>query len=207
MFSTRKEEMFTGIVREVGRVLKFEVVGEGARLVVDAPGSTPRLSRGDSIAVNGCCVTVVEHDFSHFSCDLVSETLKRTTFSTARLGDRVNLEPSLRLGDSLDGHWVQGHVDGVGHVESIDRQGALHWQVRFSAPAELLPLIASKGSIAVHGVSLTVVQAQMSGFTVALIPTTLAETNLGDLDQGTPVNLEVDLVARYLARRREWELR
>lgn len=198
--------MFTGIIREVGRILKFEAVGEGAQLVVEAPRSAPCLSRGDSIAVNGCCLTVVEQGPSHFSCDLVSETLKCTTFSTARPGDRVNLEPSLRLGDSLDGHFVQGHVDGIGKVESIDRQGALHFQIQFSAPLELLPLIASKGSIAVQGVSLTVIQAQMSGFTVALIPTTLAETNLGDLDQGNPVNLEVDLVARYLARRREWEL-
>jgi riboflavin synthase len=177
--------MFTGIVREVGRVVEFD----GSRLVVDA---VTKAAAGDSVAVDGVCLTVV--DDSRLAFDVVPETLSRTTLGGLRPGDRVNIEPSLRAGDPLGGHNVQGHVDGIGHVRSI---GDPVW---IDAPPELLRYCVDKGSITVDGVSLTVAAVHEASFAVALIPHTLAETTLGDLQPGDPVNLEVDVLAKYVEK-------
>lgn len=191
--------MFTGIIREVGRVRSVTRTGGGAVIEIEAPRTAPHVMRGASVAIDGVCLTVTEEGAATFSCDIVPETIARTTWDRREAGDRVNLEPSLRLGDSLDGHLVQGHVDGVGLVESVERKG-LAWTVAIAPPAGLTSLIAEKGSVAVNGVSLTVAGTLRGVFTVALIPTTLEETNLKDLEKGTRVNLEADLLARYVAR-------
>jgi riboflavin synthase len=177
--------MFTGIVREVGRVVSFD----GGRLVVAAESTA---AAGDSVAVDGVCLTVV--DGSGLAFDVVSETLARTTLGGLEAGDGVNIEPALRAGDPLGGHYVQGHVDGVGRVRSL---GEPVW---FDAPAELLRYLVEKGSIAVDGVSLTVAAVDDGGFAVALIPHTLAETTLGGLAPGDGVNLETDVLAKYVER-------
>ena len=177
--------MFTGIVREVGRVVTFD----DGRLVVDA---TTEAAPGDSVAVDGVCLTVV--DGGRLAFDLVPETLSRTTLGGLRPGDGVNIEPALRAGDPLGGHYVQGHVDGVGTIRSV---GDPTW---FDAPSGLLRYVVEKGSIAVDGVSLTVAAVDGAGFAVALIPHTLAETTLGKLEPGDRVNLETDVLAKYVER-------
>jgi len=177
--------MFTGIVREVGRVVEFD----GSRLVVDA---ATKAESGDSIAVEGVCLTVL--DGSRLAFDVVSETLSRTTLGGLRPGDRVNIEPALRVGDPLGGHNVQGHVDGIGHVRSI---GEPVW---IDAPVEILRYCIEKGSITVDGVSLTIAAIDDAGFAVALIPHTLTATTLGELEPGDPVNLEADVLAKYVER-------
>jgi len=175
--------MFTGIVQELGRITSFE----DGRLVVE---SGVRAGIGDSVAVNGVCLTVVEAPDGHLAFDVVEETLDRTK----PFGDEVNLEPALRAGEPLGGHYVQGHVDGVGTVRStVDA----FW---IDTPAELLPYIVEKGSIAVDGVSLTVAALDERGFAVALIPHTLEVTTLGKLQAGDRVNLEVDILAKYVER-------
>ncbi len=177
--------MFTGIVREVGRVVEFD----GSRLVVDA---ATKAESGDSVAVEGVCLTVL--DGSRLAFDVVPETLSRTTLGGLRPGDRVNIEPALRVGDPLGGHNVQGHVDGIGHVRSI---GEPVW---IDAPAEILRYCIEKGSITVDGVSLTIAAIDDAGFAVALIPHTLTATTLGELEPGDPVNLEADVLAKYVER-------
>jgi riboflavin synthase len=177
--------MFTGIVREVGRVVEFD----GLRLVVDA---ATKAESGDSIAVEGVCLTVL--DGSRLAFDVVPETLSRTTLGGLRPGDRVNIEPALRVGDPLGGHNVQGHVDGIGHVRSI---GEPVW---IDAPVEILRYCIEKGSITVDGVSLTIAAIDDAGFAVALIPHTLTATTLGELEPGDPVNLEADVLAKYVER-------
>jgi riboflavin synthase len=177
--------MFTGIVREVGRVVEFD----GLRLVVDA---ATKAESGDSIAVEGVCLTVL--DGSRLAFDVVPETLSRTTLGGLRPGDRVNIEPALRVGDPLGGHNVQGHVDGIGHVRSI---GEPVW---IDAPAGILRYCIEKGSITVDGVSLTIAAIDDAGFAVALIPHTLTATTLGELEPGDPVNLEADVLAKYVER-------
>lgn len=191
--------MFTGIVRELGIVRSLERIDNGARLVIEAPRTAPSLVPGASVAVDGACLTVAVQEPSAFAADLVAETLARTIWGSRVPGDRVNIEPSLRAQDSVDGHFVQGHVDGVGVVRSVDRS-PLAWTVEIELPGALRPLVAEKGSIAVNGVSLTVVHAGTETFTTALIPTTLRETNLADLEPGSRVNLEADVMARYVAR-------
>jgi riboflavin synthase len=177
--------MFTGIVREVGRVVEFD----GSRLVVDAAA---KAEAGDSVAVAGVCLTVLPG--SRLAFDVVPETLSRTTLSGLKQGDRVNIEPALRVGDPLGGHNVQGHVDGIGHVRSI---GEPVW---IDAPVDILRYCIEKGSITVDGVSLTIAAIDDAGFAVALIPHTLAETTLGELQPGDPVNLEADVLAKYVER-------
>jgi riboflavin synthase len=191
--------MFTGIVREVGMVLALESAGRGARVVVEGPRTARVLELGGSVSVDGACLTVAALDGDAFTADLVAETLARTIWGSRFPGDRVNLEASARIGDPIDGHLVQGHVDGVGVVRRVDRAPSA-WTVEIEPPGSLLRLIAEKGSIAVNGVSLTVAGTGADTFTTALIPTTLRETNLGDLEPGSRVNLEADLMARYLAR-------
>ncbi|MHB8470937.1 MAG: riboflavin synthase [Gaiellaceae bacterium] len=177
--------MFTGIVREVGRVVSFD----GSRLVVAARFEA---ATGDSVAIDGVCLTVVEP--SPLAFDVVAETLGRTTLGALATGDAVNVEPALRAGDPMGGHVVQGHVDAVGRVRDV---GDLTW---FDAPPELLRYCVEKGSIAVDGTSLTIVAVDGDGFAVALIPHTLAETTLGALAPGDAVNLEADVLAKYVER-------
>jgi len=175
--------VFTGIVQERGRVASFD----GGRLVVE---SGVRADRGDSVAVNGVCLTVVDAPDGRLAFDVVQETLDRTK----PFGEQVNLEGALRAGDPLGGHYVQGHVDGVGAVRST---GEPVW---IDVPSELLRYIVEKGSIAVDGVSLTVAAVDEDGFAVALVPHTLEVTTLGTLDAGDSVNLEVDILAKYVER-------
>jgi riboflavin synthase len=178
--------LFTGIVREVGRVVSFDA----GRLVVDAEQTAA--AEGDSVAVDGVCLTAV--DGTRLAFDVVEETLSRTTLGSLRPGDRVNLEPALRAGDPLGGHIVQGHVDGVGCVRTA---GELVW---IDAPPELLRYCVEKGSITVDGVSLTVAAVDADGFAVALVPHTLEVTTLGGLEAGDAVNLEVDVLAKYVEK-------
>jgi len=178
--------MFTGIVREVGRVLSFD----GRRLVVEAEAT--RAAEGDSVAVDGVCLTAV--DGSQLAFDVVDETLSRTTLGSLEPGSRVNLEPALRAGEPLGGHIVQGHVDGLGRVRST---GEPVW---IDAPAKLGRYLVEKGSITVDGVSLTVAAVDERGFAVALVPHTLEATTLDELAPGDAVNLEVDILAKYVER-------
>jgi riboflavin synthase len=196
--------LFTGIIREVGHVRELVRTGSGARLRVEAPGLAPTLRDGGSIAVDGVCVTVTGREGSTFQADIIPETLHRTRFETLAKGASVNLEPPLTLESPIDGHLVQGHVDGRGEVVSVT-QGREGHRVTVRAPEELAPFFAEKGSVAVNGVSLTVAETRDGTFTVALIPKTLKSTNLNDLMVGSHVNLEVDLFARYVARLRGLE--
>jgi len=199
--------MFTGIVQGVGRIDGIEDRAEGVRLVVDAAAvGTDDVAIGDSIALNGCCLTVVARDGARLAFDVSQETLACTT-GLARAGP-VNLEKALRMGDRLGGHLVSGHVDGVGTVagfEPVADDPTGSRTLTIEAPAALARFIAPKGSIAVDGVSLTVNAVAGPRFAVNLIPHTLAVTTLAQLAAGRSVNLEVDLMARYVARLREYE--
>lgn len=192
--------MFTGIVEEVGEVLAVEHTGEDARLRLRGPVVTEGVRLGDSIAVSGVCLTVTSLDGdATFTADVMPETLRRSTLGGLTPGDRVNLERAVRADGRLDGHLVQGHVDGVG--ELLSRTPGPRWDdLVLRLPAGLARYVAEKGSIAVSGVSLTVTQVDDGTFGVSLIPTTLAATTLGDLRPGDPVNLEVDVVAKYVER-------
>ena len=179
--------MFTGIVRELGAVASFD----GSRLVVAAPETAAGAAIGDSVAVAGVCLTVVERDEAKLVFDVVPETLSRTSLGRLEPGNAVNVEPSLRVGDQLGGHFVLGHVDAVGCVRSV-AEGVDH-RVWVDAPADVLAYCIGKGSIAVDGVSLTISALDDEGFEVALIPHTLAVTTLGSLEPGAEVNLEADV--------------
>jgi riboflavin synthase len=191
--------VFTGIVREVGTVARVEGGAVGVRLVIDAPSTASGAAVGDSIAINGCCLTVVAVEDGRFAFDAVPETLARSSLDRLRPGSRVNLEPALRAGEPLGGHYVQGHVDGVGRVRSADDEG-VGTRVWFDAPPELMRYVVEKGSIAIDGTSLTVAELDDDGFAVALVPHTLAETTLGALAPGDLVNLEADVLAKYVER-------
>jgi riboflavin synthase len=189
--------MFTGIVSAIGTVIE---AGSG-RLAIENAETAKRLSIGASVAVNGCCLTVVKKTGAKFSMDVVPETLRRTALGSLTPGARVNLELPLAADGLLDGHLVQGHVDATGRVVRVAATAAGH-EVTVELPADLRDFIVEKGSIAVDGVSLTVaaVDDQEGSFTVALIPHTLAVTIAGEYKEGTIVNLEADIVARYVAR-------
>jgi riboflavin synthase len=189
--------MFTGIVEELGRVRSLEDRAGGARLVVHCATVNRDSSVGDSVAVNGVCLTAVEVTGEALSFDLGLETLDRSTLGRLRAGDPVNLERPVTLATRLGGHLVQGHVDGVAPVRSVDRNGA-GASIRIALPPSLRPYVVEKGSIAVDGVSLTVTVVDDEGFEVALIPHTLAATTLGKREPGDGVNLEADVVAKYL---------
>lgn len=194
--------MFTGIVEELGTVAALELLSDdAARLRIRGPVVTQDARHGDSIAVNGCCLTVVETDGDSFTADVMGETLRRTSLGAAEIGTPVNLERAVAAHARLGGHIVQGHVDGIGVVVSRDR-GEQWDMVRISVPRDLLRYIASKGSIAVDGVSLTVVEVDdaSASFTVGLILTTLELTVLGRSQPGDKVNLEVDVIAKYVER-------
>jgi riboflavin synthase len=186
--------MFTGIVREVGTVAAFD----GSRLVVSAPETAAGVGVGDSVSVAGVCLTVVEVP-GDLAFDVVSETLSRTALGGLEPGARVNLEPSLRIGDPLGGHVVQGHVDAVGRVRSVVPEGDSR-RVWVDAPGPIVRYCLEKGSIAVDGVSLTVAAFDDGGFEVALIPHTLEVTTLGGLEPGDQVNLEADVLAKVVER-------
>lgn len=188
--------MFTGIVTATGLVRRAGRRGGGFRLTIAAPG-LGRVARGASVAVDGTCLTAVRAAQGVLTADLSPETLRRTRLGASRPGDRVNLERPLRAGRELGGHFVTGHVDTTAAVVSVRREGA-GARVGFRLPARLRRFVAEKGSIAVDGVSLTVARATPGGFEVALIPHTLAVTTLGRLRRGSLVNVEVDLLARYL---------
>ena len=192
--------MFTGIVQAIGKIRALTPQAGDVRLEIDAAGLPPdRIQIGDSIAVNGCCLTVIAKSDSCFSADASRETLALTTLGGLSGGSAVNLEPSLTLAAPLGGHLVAGHVDGVGAVK-VRRQDARSVRFEIEAPAELARYIARKGSICVDGVSLTVNEIRGNLFDVNIIPHTLAHTILGHWQPGTRVNLEVDLLARYLER-------
>ncbi|MET8181025.1 riboflavin synthase [Streptomyces sp. NPDC005336] len=195
--------MFTGIVEELGEIVAIENLGDASRFQVRGPVVTEGAKHGDSIAVNGVCLTVVDiHEGSgggEFSADVMAETLNRSSLGALAVGSRVNLERPMALGGRLGGHIVQGHVDGTGTI--VERKLSEHWEiVRISLPAELSRYVVEKGSITVDGISLTVVDAGPDYFTVSLIPTTLALTTLGVKQSGDPVNLEVDVLAKYVER-------
>jgi len=191
--------VFTGIVEELGEITAVENLGDASRFRLRGPVVTEGAQHGDSIAVNGVCLTVVEHEGDEFTADVMQETLQRSSLGALGVGSRVNLERPTAVGSRLGGHIVQGHVDGTGQV--LARTPSEHWEiVRVSLPADLARYVVEKGSITVDGISLTVVEAGPDYFTVSLIPTTLDLTTLGHKQPGDPVNLEVDVVAKYVER-------
>jgi riboflavin synthase len=191
--------VFTGIVREVGTVASLEGSDEGIRLEVGAPATASEVAVGDSVAIGGVCLTVVATDGRVLAFDAVPETLSRTALRTLESGSRVNLEPALRAGDPLGGHVVQGHVDGTAEV--VSREPGDRWEVvTFTLPSHLARYVVLKGSITVDGVSLTVSDVGDTTFAVSLIPTTLELTTLGRRRPGERVNLEVDVIAKYVER-------
>jgi riboflavin synthase len=184
--------MFTGLVQTLGTV-----VAAGERLVVEAP---VELGPGDSVAVNGVCLTAAQVDDGRFEADVMKETLRRSSLGRLEAGAKVNLELPLRPSDRLGGHFVQGHVDGLGTVSEVADEGPNARRMAIDTPPELLRYVVEKGSVAVDGVSLTVSAVNDAGFTVSLIPETLERTTLGQLWPGDRVNLEVDVVAKYVER-------
>ena len=191
--------MFTGIVEELGAVVFVDDLGDAARLTVRGPVVTADAAHGDSIAVNGVCLTVVAAADGTFSADVMRETLVRSSLGSLGVGSPVNLERAVTLGTRLGGHVVQGHVDGTGTI--AERTPGEHWElVRVTLPAELARYVVEKGSITVDGVSLTVAAVTGTDFTVSLIPTTLELTTLGRKTVGDPVNLEVDVMAKYVEK-------
>ncbi len=191
--------MFTGIVEELGEITAVENLGDSSRFRLRGPVVTQGARHGDSIAVNGVCLTVVEHEGDEFTADVMAETLRRSSLGALTVGSRVNLERPTAVGARLGGHIVQGHVDGTGEI--LDRTPSEHWEiVKISLPADLARYVVEKGSITVDGISLTVVDAGAGHFTVSLIPTTLALTTLGNKQSGDLVNLEVDIIAKYVER-------
>jgi riboflavin synthase len=187
--------MFTGIVRELGQVEAVEPRGDGVRLRIAAPGTASGSSIGDSVAVNGVCLTVTEASNGSLGFDAVPETLQRSTLGRLEEGAGVNVEPALQAGDLMGGHFVQGHVDGVGRVRRVTDEG-----LEIEAPRELMRYCVEKGSIAVEGVSLTIARLGEDGFSVALVPHTREVTTLGRLSDGDELNLEVDVLAKYVEK-------
>lgn len=191
--------MFTGIVQEKGKVISFVENPQGYRLVVQAQAVLEDLAEGDSIAVDGCCLTATDFDRESVSFDLLGETVRLTSFAELKQGDSVNLESSLRFNGKIGGHFVTGHIDEVGIVEKAEMRGNdFYLQVR--PPKDFARYLIYKGSIAIAGVSLTVAEVSETSFSVWLIPHTLGKTNLGDLRPGSKVNLEFDLLGKYVEK-------
>ncbi len=195
--------MFTGIVEELGTVVAVEQLPDSTRMRIHGELVTSDAVHGASIAVNGVCLTVVDVSAGEFTADVMRESLDRSSLGGLEVGSRVNLERPVTLATRLGGHLVQGHVDGVGRI--LERVPSEHWElVRIGLPGELGRYVVEKGSITVDGVSLTVIAAELESFTVSLIPTTLELTTLGLTPVGDPVNLEVDVVAKYVERMLQW---
>jgi riboflavin synthase len=190
--------VFTGLVADLGTVTAVDATGDGVRVAVRT-ALAPQISEGDSVAVNGVCLTATAIADGAFRADVMNETLRRSSLAEVGEGTTVNLELPLRAEDRLGGHFVQGHVDGLGTVRSIEPDGFAR-VVEIAAPAEILRYVVEKGSIAVDGISLTVASVTDAAFTVSLIPETLERTNLGGAAPGQPVNLEVDVLAKYVER-------
>ena len=191
--------MFTGIVEERGEVVAADVLEQAARLSIRGPLVTDDATVGDSISVNGVCLTVTATNGDVFTADVMQETMNRSSLAALTVGSAVNLERPVTMQTRLGGHLVQGHVDGTGTV--LARTPAEHWEiVEISLPGDLARYVVEKGSITVDGVSLTVASISREGFTVSLIPTTLELTTLGAKQPGDPVNLEVDVIAKYVER-------
>jgi riboflavin synthase len=191
--------VFTGIVEELGTVAELDVTASGARLGVLAEKLAPLAAIGDSISISGCCLTVVSIDNGLLRFEAVPETLSRTSLGTLSVGDHVNLEDALRAGEPFGGHLVQGHVDGVGTIASIEREGD-GYRIAVGTPSGLLRYLAEKGSIGVAGISLTVAALRDDGFEVAVIPHTWNSTTVSGWEVGDQVNLEVDVIAKYVER-------
>lgn len=191
--------MFTGIIEELGTITAIENLGDSIRLTVAGPHVLTDAQLGDSIAVNGVCLTVADRDDTHFMADCMQETLDRSSLGTLQVGSTVNLERAAAVGARLDGHIVQGHVDATTMLRSRNRSE--NWDVlRFALPEQLSRYVVEKGSIAINGVSLTVSRLGEDFFEVSLIPVTLRDTVLGTLEVGATVNLEVDIIAKYVER-------
>lgn len=199
--------MFTGLVRDLGRITKIDDTKGLKRFTVEGQIAETDLTVGASVCHSGVCLTVVSSetrgDIAQWVVEAVPETLALTTLGNKAVGDRVNLEPSLRLGDELGGHLVYGHVDGIGKIEKIEEEGD-SYRVTIRTPAALMPLVALKGSIAIDGISLTIAGVGDGTFQVAIIPHTWEVTSLGQASEGDDVNLEVDMLARYVARQLEF---
>jgi riboflavin synthase len=191
--------VFTGIVRELGSIVSVEGSSDGVTFVVHARETAAQAGVGDSVAVNGCCLTATAVDGGVLSFDAVPETISRTTLGALRAGDRVNVEPALRAGEPLGGHYVQGHVDAVGRVQSVEAEG-LGLRVFVEAPPDVLRYCVEKGSVTVDGVSLTVAELAEDALGVAIVPHTIEATTLSDLHPGQQVNLESDVLAKYVER-------
>jgi riboflavin synthase len=191
--------MFTGIIREVGSIAATSGGDEGVRLVIEAPATASLVEVGGSVAINGVCLTAETVEGTALTFHAVPETLSRSTLGELARGSLVNLEPALRAGDSMGGHIVQGHVDGVGRVQSVEAEGE-GLRVIVEAPADVLRYCVEKGSIAIEGISLTIAELHDDAFGVALIPHTIAETTLDRLVPGLRVNLEADVLAKYVER-------
>ena len=191
--------MFTGIVRERGTVVSVDGSDDGTLLVIEAPATADATALGDSVSVDGIDLTATEIAHGRMTFTAVPETLARTTLGRLEPGAEVNLEPALRTGEPLGGHYVQGHIDGVCRVRSVERDG-VSLRVSFEATPELLRYVVEKGSVAVQGVALTVTSVDDEAFGVALIPYTLSETTLGTIAVGDELNLEVDVLAKYVER-------
>jgi riboflavin synthase len=191
--------VFTGIIREQGRLALVQGDGDARHLRIEAPTTASRLSVGDSVSVDGCCLTATEVADGQFAVTAIPETISRTTLGALTQGDEVNLETATRAGEPLGGHYVQGHVDGVGRVESVEPQEEGS-RMRIAPPPELIRYCVEKGSIAVGGVSLTIAALSDGAFEVALVPHTLEQTTLGRAQPGDAFNIEVDILAKYVEK-------
>jgi riboflavin synthase len=189
--------MFTGIITEVGEIISKKEKTEGIVLVVKAKDIAKQAKNGSSVCISGICLTVIKKEKNNLYFDVMPETLKKTSLGEKKEGDKVNLEGTLRVGDELGGHFVYGHVDGVGTVVSLEKQGDSRL-IKFAPTQELMQFIAPQGSIGIDGVSLTVASFDKKTFTVSLIPFTLKNTTLGKLQVGDRVNLEADMLVKYI---------
>lgn len=194
------KKMFTGIICEVGEIKEVSEKKGNILLTISAQESLKDKKKGDSIAVDGVCTTIVDLGKNYFSVELMPETLRKTSFSDLKVSSKVNLESPLKLNDNIDGHLVLGHIDSTGEVVKFENEGESSKVLTIRFPLILAKFLALKGSVAVDGVSLTISDLQTDTFSVSLIPHTLENTNLGDLKAGSKVNLEIDMLARYLER-------
>jgi len=191
--------MFTGIIERIGAVKEKKGQGKGVRLVLEVGKWNEKLSVGDSVAVNGACLTIVRKTETTLAFDVVPDTLKSTNLGSLQIGSRVNLEPSLRAGDAFGGHFVMGHVDAVGKIKKLEKIGD-SWILEVEVPSEIMRYVIHKGSIAVDGISLTVQRVREKSFEIAIIPHTMGNTALGGKKAGDPVNLEPDFMAKYMEK-------